>query len=82
MMKSLPRRNLLVEPLHSISRSTDAFDKTVGTHARDLKKVARRVHPQYFDCNMVTLIFTLPHVSEPAAIQRDIELVAAKWDLQ
>jgi len=66
----------------NVSCSTNNFGKTAGTNTRDLDKVARRVHPQYLDSNMAALVFALPHVSKPAAIQRGIEPIIIKRDLK
>ena len=44
------------------------LNKTARTHACDLTKIALRVDPQCLDRNTETLVFTLPHVGEPAFI--------------
>ena len=54
----------------------------MGAHTGDLDKVARGVNPQHLDRDVAALVFTLPHVAKPAAIQRGIRSIVAKWDLQ
>ena len=78
MVKSFPRYNLLAEFL---DRSWLAGKRTVlgrlGTHTCNLFKITRRVYPQPLDCNLASLVFTLPHVSVSATIQRGIRSVVA-----
>lgn len=54
----------------------------MATYAYDFIKVADRINPQYLDRNLAILVFTLPYVGIPAAIQRVIRLIEAKWDLE
>jgi len=51
-----------------VSWPTQTFGNTVGTHGCHFVKVARRVNPQHFNCNVATSVFTPPHVGVPATI--------------
>jgi len=58
------------------------FRRNAETHTCDLIEIIRRVNPQNLDRNVATLVFTLPDVGVPAAIQRGICSIVAKRDLQ
>ena len=50
----------------------DGFRMNVGTHICDLIEIVRFVNPENLDRDVATLMFALPNVSIPAAIQRGI----------
>jgi hypothetical protein len=52
------------------------------THTGDLLIVTRRVNPQDLDGDMAALVFTLPDIGIPTAVQRVIRSVVTKWDFQ
>ena len=49
-----------------ISSSMLTFGKV--THAYGFIKIARRVHPQYLDCDLAPLMFAHPHIGVPATV--------------
>ena len=84
MVKHSPRQSLLAKPLRLSGSASQCalFRGVVGTHIRDLVKLARRVNPQNLDCNVATLVFTLPHVSIRAVVHRGIRPIVTEWDSQ
>ena len=66
-----------------ISSSIHAFDKSwVVTHARNLVKITCRVYLQNLDCNLVSLMFSHPHISVPATVQCFLRSVKTNRDLK
>ena len=54
----------------------------VATHICNLIEITCRVHSQNLDCDLATLMLAHPHVGVPAAVQRFLQSVKAKWDLE
>ena len=54
---------------------------TLATNPCDLIDVARRVHVQDLDCDLVSFVFTPPHTGKPAVTQRNILPIVAERDL-
>ena len=84
MMQRFPRHDFLAEPLHKpgSARQREALHQIPEAYVFNFVKVTGRVYPQSFDGDSAALVLTLPHIGVPAAIQRVIQWVVAKWDLQ
>ena len=83
MAKSLPRHNFLAKPLiGSQSGSRSRQTKPTATYPCDLLQVTCLAYPQNFDGDFPTLMFSLPHVCEPALVQRNALSVVARRDVK
>ena len=52
------------------------------THASDLLQVTVSVCPHHLYCDLLSLIFALPHVSKPTTVQCDPRRIVIKVHLQ
>ena len=79
MVKGLPCHNLFTERLRgsqSVGHPGLRIARRV-THTCDLVEVARHVYHYNFDRDFAPLVFTLPHVGVPTAVQWGVRPVVA-----
>ena len=82
MRKSFPGHGLLAKPLRGRHKRVNANSSTNWkAHSFDLHKVASHKYLQNLDCNLDSLMLTLPHSSERAFISWVFFRIVAERDL-
>ena len=80
--------SMLRTPCRTSAQFTVSMSSALGagapsvTHASDLFQVTVNVCPHHLDCDLLPLIFALPHIPEPTTVQRDPRWIIVKVHLQ